>query len=113
MNKIDLTKFIFIEKELLDPVNGEIVGPYYHVYQLDENSNKIELFVTKTGDIKDAVREAERQLDIMALAIAYADDPKSFSSVMPSSEEIKPDFELTEDDVAQIQTIIENAKKRT
>ena len=114
MNKIDLTKFIFIEKELLNPVNGEIVGPYYHVYQLDENGNKIELFVTKTGDIKDAVREAERELDIMAVAIAYSADPNSFySCTLVSQENPGSDFELTEEDVNKIQAVIENAKKRS
>ena len=110
---IDLTKLIFIEKEIFNPVNGEIVGPYYHVYRVDENNNKEELFVEKSGSIIAAVREAERQLDLDMLAVAYHENPKSFSSYsMEPSSSFKPDFFLTEEDIKQIENIIENAKKR-
>ena len=110
--KIDLTKYVFIEKELLDPVNGEVVGPYFHVYRIDENGNKVELYVEKSGNIKAAVREAERQMDLSLLAVSYKENPDSFKSYA-AFEPSKPIIELSTEEIKQIQEIIENAKKRT
>jgi len=69
-----------IEKELCNPVNGQIVGPYYHLYSVDEEGNKTSL--NTFNDIKDAAREAERQLDLDAIEVAYQRNPHSFESVV-------------------------------
>lgn len=106
--EIDVSKLVFIEKELLGPVNGEIVGPYYHVFVLDEEGNKNELFVEKSGDIKAAVREAERQMDLNLLAVAYKENPNSFRSTI----EPKPIYALSEKDIQDIQIIVNNAIER-
>ena len=68
-----------IEKELCDPQNGNIVGPYYHVYSVDDDNNKT-LLQTFDGDIKEAARFAERQLDFNALEVSYNENPNVFKS---------------------------------
>lgn len=120
--EIDPAKFVFVEKELCSPINGNTVGPYFHVYTVDENGKKNELFVEKSGDIKAAVREAERQMDISLLAASYAENPDSFKSSVNVSSDISAGpimfngIEFTEDEVAEITNvvnkIVENAKKR-
>ena len=72
--------FILIIKELCDPVNGEIVGPHYHIYRVDEKTKEKEYIKTIDGDIKEAARYAERQLDINVFAIALDEYPMAFSS---------------------------------
>jgi len=108
--EIDVSKIVFIEKELLNPVNGEIVGPYFHVFRFDEDGNKVEIFVEKSGDIKVAAREAERQMDKALLAVSYKENPDSFKS---SIDPVKPIIGLLEEEIEQIREIIENAKKRS
>ena len=68
-----------IEKELCDPQNGNIVGPYYHVYSIDDNNNKT-LLKTFDGDIKEAARFVERQVDMESLEVAYMENPNAFKS---------------------------------
>lgn len=103
-----LKNCVFIEKELLSPVNGETVGPYFHVYTLTEDGEKVERFVEKSGDIKAAVREAERQMDLNLLAVAYKKNPDSFRSTI----EPEPIYTLSEKDMQDIQTIVNNAIER-
>lgn len=74
-----------IEKELCNPVNGEIVGPLYHVYKVGDDGNK-ELVETIDGDIGEAARIAERKIDMDVLEVAYASDPNSFSPVSSSPD---------------------------
>ena len=73
---------VIIEKELCDPVNGEIVGPLYHIYKVDEETGKKELIETVDGNIGEAARVAERTVDFNTLEIAYYQDPNCFSSVI-------------------------------
>lgn len=65
-----------IEKELCNPPKG----PYYHLVQIDEETGKREVLKTFEGDIKEAARFAERQLDFNELEVAYMRDPNLFSS---------------------------------
>lgn len=74
-----------IEKELCNPVNGEIVGPKFHVFKVDEETEEKELLETFDGDIKEAARFAERNLDFDILEVAYKEDPNAFSSIRHSS----------------------------
>ena len=111
--EIDFSKTVFVEKELLHPVNGEVAGPYFHVFRLDENGNKVELFVEKSGDIKAAVREAERQMDLALLAISYKENPDSFKSYGSIDKDRHIIELLSEEEIAQVSEIIENAKKRS
>lgn len=111
---IDFTKTILIEKELLNPVNGEVVGPYFHVYTMNENGDKTEIFVEKSGSIEKAARRAEHELDFSTLAVAYAENPNSFSSCVSASPlKSEPEIKLTAEEEKQLYEIIENAKKRT
>ena len=115
---------VFIEKELLDPVsvNGyaETVGPYYHVYKINDNLEKEELFIEKSGDIKEAARYAERNLDFDALAVAYKENPESFRSVsvpcntIPVSKEPHNgySFNLTKEDLEEITNFINEKLKK-
>ena len=123
---------VFIEKELLDPVsvNGyaETVGPYYHVYKINDNLEKEELFVEKSGDIKEAARYAERKLDFDVLSVSYKENPYSFSSVsMPCnaiSENTESNnghsfkltnsysFNLTKEDLEEITNFINEKLKK-
>ena len=74
-----------IEKELCNPVDGQIVGPMYHVYGVSESGSK-ELIETIDGDIKEAARLAERTIDLSELEVAYKKDPAAFqSTVYPTS----------------------------
>ena len=110
---IDYSKTVFIEKELLNPVNGEIVGPYFHVYTIDKEGNKTEIFVEKSGSIEKAARRAEHELDFNTLAVAYAENPNSFSSCVSASPlRSEPEIILTAEEEKQLSEIIENAKKR-
>ena len=74
-------KKIVIEKELCDPKNGEVVGPYYHIVQIDDENGQRTLLHTVDGDIKEAARYAERNIDFEQLEVAYQQDPNIFSSV--------------------------------
>lgn len=86
-----------IEKELCSPKSGEdgyaeIVGPLYYVYAVDEETGEKELLETFDGDIKEAARYAERQLDVNKLEVAYKENPdcfKSYSNFIPP-ENITP-----------------------
>jgi len=69
-----------IKKELCDPVNGEVVGPYYHLYKVKDDGTE-ELIESFNGDIKAAARRAEQIVDLEALDIAYEQNPNCFSSV--------------------------------
>ena len=70
---------IIIEKELCEPTDGWTVpGPYYHVVRIDEKTGEREVLKTFDNDIKDAAKYAEYELDVTALAVAYAENPKSF-----------------------------------
>ncbi len=70
-----------IEKELCNPVDGQIVGPMYHVYGVSESGSK-ELIETIDGDIKEAARLAERTIDLSELEVAYKKDPAAFQSTV-------------------------------
>lgn len=75
---------VLIEKELTNPVMvdgiAEVLGPYYHIYKVDEEGNKT-LVKTVAKDIKEAAREAERMLDFNVLEVAYKEKgPDSFKS---------------------------------
>ena len=114
--EIDVSKIVFIEKELFNPdIFCNIKGPYYHIFYYNENGKKIILHTEKSGDIKEAARRAERELDFNTLAVAYAENPNSFKSIT-SNYEIKNaadlEFDLNEDDIEQIKKIINNAKER-
>lgn len=77
-----------IEKELCDPENGNIVGPYYHVYSVD-NNNKT-LLKTFDGDIKEAARFVERQVDMNCLEVAYMENSSAFNNCLRIyQEEVK------------------------
>ena len=73
-------KKIVIEKELCDPKNGEVVGPYYHIVQIDDEKNERTLLHTVDGNIEEAARYAERELDLEKIEIAYQENPDMFSS---------------------------------
>lgn len=77
---------IVIEKELCQPTDGWTVpGPYYHVVRIDEETGEREVLKTFDGDIKEAARYAEHELDIEALAVAWAENPDSFKASAPAS----------------------------
>ena len=75
---------ILIEKELLDPVNGELVGPYFHVYSIKDDGTKTELYVEKSGDIRNALSRGEHYLDFEQIEIAYQENPNAFKSCIKS-----------------------------
>lgn len=85
---------VVIEKELCHPVNGEIVGPYYHVVRYTDDGER-EVLKTFDGDIKEAARYAEHEIDVEVLAVAYKENPDSFSSVSAFSipNDYKPSYE--------------------
>ena len=68
-----------IKKELCSPVNGEVVGPYFHLYKVKDDGTE-ELIESFDGDIKAAARRAEQIVDLEALDIAYEENPNCFSS---------------------------------
>lgn len=74
-----------IEKEICNPKDGKIIGPYYHLYKHDGNGNKT-LIETFEADIEEAAKKAERQMDLDALEIHYKDNPNSFSSIIPAKK---------------------------
>lgn len=76
---------IKIEKELCNPINGEIVGPKYHVVTIDEEGKR-EVLETFDGDIKEAAAYAQRKLDFNELEIVYNENPNVFKSVIPGME---------------------------
>jgi hypothetical protein len=71
---------VIIEKELCHPQNGELVGPHYHITKVDEHTGEREFVKTIDGDIKEAARFAERELDLNVLEVAYRENPDSFKS---------------------------------
>lgn len=75
--KDNLNHSIRIEKELCNPQNGELVGPYYHVIA---NNEIIKTFT----DIQEAAKFAEHKLDWNALEIAFKENPNCFKSVIKS-----------------------------
>ena len=89
---------ILIEKELGHPetINGyaEIVGPFYHLYAIDDEGSKT-FIKTVVRDIKEAAREAEWAMDIDLLEVAYKENPDSFKSCV----ELPPNYKLLENAV--------------
>ncbi len=71
---------VVIEKELAEPQNGNICGPFYHVYSVNENTGEKEELKVFDGDIKEAAGFAERNIDFQLMEIAYQTDPNCFSS---------------------------------
>lgn len=81
---------IVIEKELCQPTDAwTIPGPYYHVVRVDEETGEREVLKTFEGDIKEAARFAERQVDFNALEVAYQENPNAFKSTMSFSNTTK------------------------
>ena len=83
-----------IEKELCSPKIGkdgyaEVVGPFYYVYAVDEETGEKELLQIFDRNIEDAARFAQRQIDFNLLEIAYKENPNSFKSTcnfIPTSD---------------------------
>lgn len=71
-----------IEKELCNPVNGEIPGPFYHLYEVNGEEKTL---VLTTEDICAAARELERKTDLWKLEMAYQENPDVFKSNVDNS----------------------------
>ena len=68
---------VTIEKELCDPKDGEVVGPYYHLVVDGKTVKTFE-------EIGEAARYAERKLDVNKLEVAYRENPNCFLNFVPS-----------------------------
>ena len=71
-----------IEKELCNPVNGEILGPFYHLYEVNGEEKTL---LSTTDDICAAARELERKTDLWKLEVAYQENPDVFKSNVDNS----------------------------
>ena len=69
-----------IEKELHDPINGELVEPDYHVVKVGDDNIKEILETFK--DIREAARYAEVQTDLWDFEIALKENPKILCNVI-------------------------------
>ena len=70
-----------IDKEICDPVNGKIVGPYYHIFRVDEDGVRT-LLETVEGDIVKAIKRGEQLMDFETLQITYQKNPLAFNSTI-------------------------------